>query len=152
VALVLSGLPADEFTFLGFPPRKGRDRTGLLARIAQEETTFVLLESPRRLAKTLADLPAGAPVAVCRELTKLHEEVFRGTAGEAAEHFIGDVKGEVVVVVRGGTGKTSPSFEEAVGLAKGYVAAGESTSRAAARAARETGARRNEIYGRLVGG
>jgi len=152
VALVLSGLPADEFTFLGFPPRKGRDRTELLARIAQEENTFLLLESPKRLAKTLADLPSGASVAVCRELTKLHEEIFRGTAGEAAEHFAGDVKGEVVIVVRGGTEKAAPSFEEAVALAKGYVAAGESTARAAARAAQETGTRRNQIYGRLVAG
>jgi len=150
VALVLSGLPADEFTFLGFPPRKGRDRARLTGRIAREDATFVLFESPKRLAKTLAGLPPEAPVAVCRELTKLHEEVFRGTAAEAAEHFAGDVKGEVVIVVRGGTEKEAPTFEEALALARGYVAAGESPSRAAARAARETDHRRGEIYGRLV--
>ena len=101
-ALVTSGLPADAVVFLGFPPRKGRERTELLDRISGEPSTFVLFESPHRLARTLGDLPSGAPVAVCRELTKLHEEVFRGTAGEAAGHFSGTVKGEVVLVVRGG--------------------------------------------------
>ena len=90
--------------FLGFPPRKGRERKGLLDSISGEPSTFVLFESPHRLAKTLGELPPEAPVAVCRELTKLHEEVFRGTAGEAAEHFSGTVKGEIVLVVRGGAG------------------------------------------------
>src|SRR5919199_3861368 len=78
-ALVASGLPADVVVFIGFPPRKGRERTELLERIATEPATFVLFESPHRLGKTLGSLPAGIPVAVCRELTKLHEEIFRGT-------------------------------------------------------------------------
>lgn len=82
-ALVASGLPADVVVFLGFLPRKGRERTDLLARIARERSTFVLFESPHRLAKTLGELPPETLVVVCRELTKLHEEVFRGTAGEA---------------------------------------------------------------------
>src|SRR5215204_1423997 len=102
VALVAYGLPAVTVVFLGFLPRKGRERTELLARIARERSTFVLFESPHRLAKTLGELPAEAPVAVCRELTKLHEEVFRGTAGEAERHFAGRTKGEIVLVVRGG--------------------------------------------------
>src|SRR5215210_3325644 len=79
-ALVVSGLPADTVVFTGFPPRKGADRAELLERIITEASTFVLFESPHRLQKTLVDLPAETPVAVCRELTKLHEEVFRGTA------------------------------------------------------------------------
>jgi 16S rRNA (cytidine1402-2'-O)-methyltransferase len=149
-ALVASGLPADTAVFLGFLPRKGRERTELLARISEEGSTFVLFESPRRLAKTLGDLPAETPVAVCRELTKLHEEVFRGTAAEAAQHFPEGTKGEIVLVVRGGTAVGPGSAEEAVALARGYVAEGESPSRAAARAARETGRRRAEIYDRLV--
>ncbi len=151
-ALVASGLPADAVVFLGFPPRKGKERTELLARIAGEPSTFVLFESPHRLAKTLGDLTSGAPVAVCRELTKLHEEVFRGTAGEAAEHFPGPVKGEVVVVVRGGTDAATPSLEDAVERARGYVEAGEGSSRAAARAARETGLRKRDIYERVATG
>src|ERR687896_1300431 len=102
-ALVASGLPADTVVFTGFPPRKGRGRKELLERIATEPSTFVLFESPHRLGKTLRDLPSETPVAVCRELTKLHEEVFRGTAEETARHFPGRVKGEIVLVIRGGT-------------------------------------------------
>jgi 16S rRNA (cytidine1402-2'-O)-methyltransferase len=110
----------------------------------------VLFESPHRLGKTLEELPAEASVAVCRELTKLHEEVFRGTAKEAARRFSERVRGEVALVVRGGTDAEPAGFEEAVELARGYVAKGESPSRAAARAARESGLKRGEIYARLV--
>ena len=150
-ALVASGLPADVVVFLGFLPRKGRERKELLEKIGRETSTFVVYESPHRLSKTLGELSPGAPVAVCRELTKLHEEVFRGTAGEAGEHFSSEVKGEIVLVVRGGGVKDEPeSFEEVVERAKRYVADGESRSRAAARAAGESGRRRGEIYDRLV--
>lgn len=152
-ALVASGLPPDRFVFLGFLPRKGKERTELVARVSEEPSTFVLFESPHRVAKTLGELPPDAPVAVCRELTKLHEEVYRGTAAEAAERFSEGVKGEIVLVVRGGTGAGGPAdFEEAVELARGYVAGGESPSRAAALAARESGRRRKEIYDRLAKG
>jgi 16S rRNA (cytidine1402-2'-O)-methyltransferase len=149
-ALVASGLPADTVVFTGFPPRKGRGRRELLERIATEPSTFVLFESPHRLGKTLRDLPSGARVAVCRELTKLHEEVFRGTAEEAARHFSGGVKGEIVLVVRGGADKADESIDDVVMLARTYVAGGASPSRAAARAARESGRRRGEVYERLV--
>ena len=150
-ALVASGLPADTVVFFGFLPRKGKERMELLSRIAEERSTFVLFESPHRLAKTLGELPAKTPVAVCRELTKLHEEVFRGTAAEAAQRFSGGTKGEIVLVIRGGTGAEPAGLEEAVELARGYVTKGESPSRAAARAARASGRRRAEIYDRLVG-
>jgi 16S rRNA (cytidine1402-2'-O)-methyltransferase len=150
-ALVASGLPADAVVFLGFLPRKGKERTKLLTRIAEERSTFVLFESPHRLAKTLQALPAEAPVAVCRELSKLHEEVFRGTAAEATRRFSGGTKGEIVLVIRGGTGTGPAGFEEAVELARGYVSEGQSPARAAARAARASGRRRAEIYDRLVG-
>jgi 16S rRNA (cytidine1402-2'-O)-methyltransferase len=149
-ALAASGLPSDAFTFLGFLPRKGRERRDLLDRISKEETTFVLFESPHRLTKTLSELPPDAPIAVCRELTKLHEEVFRGTAAEAAEHFAGPVKGEIVVVIRGGTAAARPSLEDAVEKARGYVAEGEGPSRAAARAARETGFKKGDLYDRMT--
>src|SRR5918999_2053355 len=110
-ALVASGVPADTVVFAGFPPRKGRDRKDLLERVATEPSTFVLFESPHRLGKTLRDLPSETPVAVCRELTKLHEEVFRGTAEETARRFSGNVKGEVVLIVRGGAGAGEASVE-----------------------------------------
>jgi 16S rRNA (cytidine1402-2'-O)-methyltransferase len=150
MALVVSGLPADTVVFTGFPPRKGTERKELLERVATEPSTFVLFESPHRLGKTLRDLPSGTPVAVCRELTKLHEEVFRGTAEEAARHFPGRVKGEIVLVIRGGT--ADEGLEEVVRRARDYVAEGESPSRAAARAARDSGHRRGEIYEHLVKG
>lgn len=150
-ALAVSGMPPDAVVFSGFPPRKGRDRAELLRRISGERSTFVLFESPNRLAKTLSELSGELPVAVCRELTKLHEEVFRGTAAEAAEHFAGGTKGEIALVVRGGVEQEAPSLEEAAERAKGYVAEGESPSRAAARAAREYGHRRGEVYDFLVG-
>src|SRR3712207_6008639 len=120
-ALVASGLPADAVVFLGFPPRRGKERADLLARIPKERSTFVLFESPHRLGKTLEELPPEAPVAVCRELTKLHEEVFRGTAGEASRRFSQGVKGEVVLVVRGGMGAGPVGFEEAVEDRKSVV-------------------------------
>ncbi|WP_119068902.1 16S rRNA (cytidine(1402)-2'-O)-methyltransferase [Rubrobacter indicoceani] len=149
-ALAASGLPADTVTFVGFPARKGRERRETFGRISTEKTTFILYESPKRLAKTLLELPPESPVAVCRELTKLHEEVFRGSASAAADHFSGDVKGEVVVVVRGGAAARAATLEEAVLLAREYTAAGDKPSRAAARAAGETGRRKNEVYARLV--
>jgi 16S rRNA (cytidine1402-2'-O)-methyltransferase len=151
-ALVASGLPADTVIFAGFPPRKGRGRADLMERIATEASTFVLFESPHRLGKTLEDLPVETPVAVCRELTKLHEEVFRGTAGQAARHFSGGVKGEIVLVIRGGTAKVEESIEDVVRRARDYLAQGESPSRAAQKAARESGLRRGEVYERLVKG
>ena len=149
-ALVASGLPLDEVIFLGFPPRKGRLREEVLGRIVREEATFVFFESPHRLVRTLGDLPGEVPVAVCRELTKLHEEVFRGTAGEAANHYAEGPRGEIVLVVRGGAAEKSSDLEEVIEKAKGYIAEGESPSRAAARAAREFGRKRSEVYDRLV--
>ena len=150
-ALVASGLPADTVVFLGFFPRKGRERTALLARIARERSTFVLFESPHRLARTLGELPGEAAVAVCRELTKLHEEVFRGTVEEAARRFSEGTRGEIVLVVRGGTKVEASSLDEVIEQARGYISEGESPSRAAARAAKESGRKKGEIYPRLVG-
>jgi 16S rRNA (cytidine1402-2'-O)-methyltransferase len=150
-ALVASGLPADTVVFLGFLPRKGREREELLGRVASEEATFVFFESPHRLAKTLKDLPAEAPVAVCRELTKLHEEIFRGTAGEAIERYAEGARGEIVLVVRGGVAAEPMALEEVVQRARAYIAQGQSPSRAAARAAKESGRKRGEVYDRLVG-
>jgi 16S rRNA (cytidine1402-2'-O)-methyltransferase len=150
-ALVASGLPTDEVVFLGFPPRKGRERQEVFKRVAREQATFVFFESPRRLAKTLEEMPVEAPVAVCREMTKLHEEVFRGTAGEAVERYAEGARGEIVLVVRGGMAEEIPDLEEVVERARGYIARGESPSKAAAQAAKEYGRKRGEVYDRLVG-
>jgi 16S rRNA (cytidine1402-2'-O)-methyltransferase len=103
-ALVASGLPADRFSFLGFPDRKGRGRQSVLEKIATSEESVVLFESPNRLVRLLEDLAhtcgGDRRVAVARELTKLHEEFFRGTLEDAAGYY-GDhpPRGEVTVVV-----------------------------------------------------
>jgi 16S rRNA (cytidine1402-2'-O)-methyltransferase len=105
-ALSASGLPADRYLFLGFPPRKGTSRKELLATIAKSPWTVVLYESPNRLGALLKDLGAtvgGERAAVVgRELTKLHEEIVVGTLDELAARFAeASVKGEVTVVVAG---------------------------------------------------
>ena len=102
-ALALSGFPGDGFLFLGFLPRRKKERQGSLREASLSVVPLVLFEAPHRLRATLADLDAvlgDRPLAVCRELTKLHEEVFRGTAAQALEHF-DSPRGEVVVVVQG---------------------------------------------------
>jgi 16S rRNA (cytidine1402-2'-O)-methyltransferase len=103
-ALVASGMPADRFSFLGFPDRKGRGRTDLLARVRASTETVVLFESPRRLVRLLDDLAevcgVERRVAVARELTKLHEEIHRGTLDEVAGYYReSPPRGEVTVVV-----------------------------------------------------
>ena len=102
-ALALSGFPGDGFLFLGFLPRRKKERQGSLREASLSVVPLVLFEAHHRLRATLADLDAvlgDRPLAVCRELTKLHEEVFRGTAAQALEHF-DSPRGEVVVVVQG---------------------------------------------------
>ena len=104
-ALVASGLPTREFTFVGFVEKKSGPRRRMLERLLAEGRTIVLYESPYRLGDLLADLASLAPdsrVVVARELTKLHEELVRGTAAELAARFAEKApKGEVTVVIRG---------------------------------------------------
>jgi 16S rRNA (cytidine1402-2'-O)-methyltransferase len=103
-ALVASSIPMDRFLFLGFPDRKGAERTRLLARVAEAQEAVVLFESPGRLSHLLEDLAEACGgerrVSVARELTKLHEEHFRGTLSEAARYY-GEhpARGEVTIVV-----------------------------------------------------
>ena len=108
-ALVASGLPTREFTFVGFPEKKSGARRRELARLLAEGRTLVLYESPYRIADLLADLAAVDPearVAVARELTKVHEEIARGTAADlAARYASARAKGEITVVVAPGAKK-----------------------------------------------
>ena len=102
-ALAVSGLPADAFLFLGFLPRRHRERRERLREAASSPLTLVLFEAPHRLRGTLGDISeifGGRLIAVCRELTKLHEETFRGTASEALAHF-DSPRGEFVLLVAG---------------------------------------------------
>ncbi|MGQ9686877.1 MAG: 16S rRNA (cytidine(1402)-2'-O)-methyltransferase, partial [Thiobacillaceae bacterium] len=102
-ALAVSALPTRQFTFVGFLPRRQGERRRLLSALAAQPQTIVALESPHRLLATLADVLAvlgDRRIAVCRELTKLHEEVFRGHVSEAVAHF-GQPRGEFTLVVAG---------------------------------------------------
>jgi 16S rRNA (cytidine1402-2'-O)-methyltransferase len=116
-ALVVSGLPTDRFCVEGFLPRKGTERRRRLAALMADDRTGVVLEAPGRVAGTLAELAVvdpARPVAVVRELTKVHEEVWRGSLGDAAAAFGADpVRGEVVLVV-GGAPPPAPPDERDV--------------------------------------
>jgi 16S rRNA (cytidine1402-2'-O)-methyltransferase len=155
-ALVLSGLPADRFVFEGFLPRKGRARADRLAAVAVERRTVVLYESPRRVLGTLADLVAVAgrdrPVALARELTKLHEEVLRGSLAEVLDALGGDEpRGECVVVLGGAPeAATAVSDEELDAALARELAAGASTRDAADAVSARLGIARRAAYERAV--
>ncbi len=154
-ALVVSGLPTGRFVFEGFLPRKMGERRERLRALAHDPRTVVAFESPLRLATLLRDILVelgDRRVAVCRELTKLHEEVFRGRGSEAlarlADH---EPKGEVVLVVEGAT-SVEPELAELVAEAHRLVRGGMRKREAATLVARRTGGSANEIYEGLVAG
>ena len=144
-ALVASALPADAWRFAGFLPRK---RAALVEAFGSPET-LVAFESPRRVAsslRVLAELDPERPVAVCRELTKVHEEVVRGTAAELAERYAeADPRGEIVLVVGGAPPSEGPS-EAAVDAVRRLVEAGAKPRTAASVVAELTGAPANALY------
>jgi 16S rRNA (cytidine1402-2'-O)-methyltransferase len=149
--LVASGLATGRFTFEGFLPRKGSGRSRRLAALVGEERTMVLFEAPHRLARTLDDLAAALggerPVALARELTKLHEEVWRGTLAQAAARAAADEpRGEHVVVVEGAPPAEPADDDELVELVRAELAAGRSTRDAAAEVARRTGEPKRRVY------
>jgi 16S rRNA (cytidine1402-2'-O)-methyltransferase len=148
VALMVSGLPAREFTYLGFLPRAPADRRRVLADAAAEPRTLVLFESPHRLRGALADIATAfgdRPLAVCRELTKLHEEVFRGTARQALAHFT-EPRGEFTLVIAGAA--TAPPADEAAALREleALKRAGAGAREASVVVARRTGVPRRRLY------
>jgi 16S rRNA (cytidine1402-2'-O)-methyltransferase len=145
-ALVVSGLPCDRWRFVGFLPRARRQLGELLAGVTD---TLVAFESPARLAKTLELLAAQDPAraaAVCRELTKLHEEVRRGSAAELAAYY-GETpaRGEVVLVVGAAELARAP-LQEALVAVRELIDAGAKPRPAAAAVAKLTGLRANELY------
>jgi 16S rRNA (cytidine1402-2'-O)-methyltransferase len=145
-ALVASGLPAEHWRFVGFLPRKAAEREQLLERA---EETLVAFESPKRLAATLAQLAARDPqreVAVCRELTKVHEEVRRASAAELADHYRQNpARGEVVLVI-GAASSEGASLKDALAVLRDLIDAGAKARPAAAAVAKLTGLRANELY------
>lgn len=149
-ALAASGFDARRFVVEGFLPRKGPERKERLAALASEERTMVLFCATHRVARDLADLAAGLgadrPVAVCRELTKLHEEVRWGTLAEAVTHLEDrGARGEYTVVIQGAA-PTIPALDDALSEAVQRIAGGESLAVAVREVAAEFGVRRRALY------
>lgn len=151
-ALSVSGLPSQPFAFVGFPPPRGRRRTKFFEDWAALAMTLVLYESPRRLPRTLQDILThwgNRRVAVARELTKVHEEVFRGTVSQALEVFHVAPRGEVTLVVEGAVGPspwktlTETSWKEALAA---WLARGETVKDAVDMVQKTFKVRRREAY------
>ena len=147
-ALVVSGLPTNQFIYLGFLPRKKGERIRLLESIVDEPRTIVAFEAPHRLLATLADIEdilGDRNIAVCRELTKLHEEVFRSTVSQARAHF-SQPRGELTLVIAGNSGEgeeiTGSIREELYNLRREGVSAKE----AVAQLASATKLSKNSLY------
>ena len=158
-ALMASGLPADQFFFTGFLPRKGGARAERLAFLAGLPATLVLYEAGNRTGATLLDLAEafGDRLAVVgRELTKLHEELARGRLTGLAARFSGEVRGEVTIVVAGADAVAPPRVEEPLEEElRRRLEAGEAPSQTARQVARARGLTRAEVYDaleRLKGG
>jgi 16S rRNA (cytidine1402-2'-O)-methyltransferase len=158
-AVVASAVAGPRWSFEGFLPRSGRERRERLARIAGDDRGTVIFEAPTRLASTMRDLVAtcGAErsAAVCRELTKLHEQIVRATLGELAEAVRDNeipTRGEIVIVIGPSTGTALSRDERRAALAEGraqvdaLVAGGLNRSEAARRVAAATGLSRRTLY------
>jgi 16S rRNA (cytidine1402-2'-O)-methyltransferase len=148
MALVISGLPTARFVFEGFLPRSGRDRAERLAEVAAERRTVVLYEAPHRIERTLADLRAacgeGRRVAVARELTKLYEDVTRGTLGDIE---IGTPRGEYVVVIEGAATEPVAADDDAIRTAlRAELATGATKKDAIAAVSARLGVPRRSVY------
>ena len=154
-ALAVSGLPVDRFCFEGFLPRKAGERRSRLAGLADERRTMVFFESPHRLADALTDAAAafgsGRPAAVCRELTKTHEEVRRGPLSELASWAADGVRGEITLVVGGAPAEpVSLSPSELADLVAGEEAAGATRKDAIRAVVVRTGLPRRTVYDAVV--
>ena len=148
-ALVASGLPFRQFAFLGFLPRRSVERQRLFASRAADPATLVFFESPHRLRDALHDALASLgdrTVAVCRELTKLHEETFRGPLTDAIAHFA-EPRGEFTVVIEGAAAQTADVSDDDLRAELRRLRELGVTSRdAATEVARRTGAAKRRVY------
>ncbi|MWV59964.1 16S rRNA (cytidine(1402)-2'-O)-methyltransferase [Rathayibacter sp. VKM Ac-2754] len=149
MALAVSGLPTDRFSFEGFLPRKHGERISTFRALVDERRTMVFFESPHRIGDALADLvEVMGPerrVVVCRELTKMFEEVRRGPAAELAEWAAGGLRGEICLVVEGAPVREA-SLEDALLAVLERVAAGDRLKEASAEVAEHTGLSRRALY------
>jgi len=150
-ALVASGLPCDSFLYLGFLPRRRSERLGLLGEVAQERRTLVAFEAPHRLRKSLATIAetlGDRPLAICRELTKLHEEIWRGTVSEARAHFKKvRPRGEFTLVIGGALEERERwSAEQVQARLEQLLEQGLTRPAAARRVAAISGWNRRKVY------
>lgn len=153
-ALALSGFNGDRFVFEGFLPRKGGERAGAIERIAAEQRTVVLFAAPSRVAADLGDLAAVDPhrrVVVTRELTKMYEEIWRGSLGDAFDHWSthGTAKGEFTLVIEGAP-QRSVSIDDALEAVRALITEGSSTSDAVRTIAVDFGVSRRVLYERVL--
>lgn len=151
MALVISGFDSTRFVFEGFVPRSGRERTERLAEVAAERRTIVLYEAPHRVERTVADLTAacgpGRRIALTRELTKLHEEVWRGTLAEAALHLAERApRGEYVLVVEGAPPAVEADDEAILAALRMALGGGADRRAAIATVMASTGAAKRKVY------
>ncbi len=155
-ALALSGMPTERFTFEGFLSAAAGERKKQLAALAGERRTMVFYESPHRLSATLlamADAFGEREIAIVKEITKIHEQVWRTTLPQAAEFYSANTpKGEFVLVVMGASEemRAELSIEQAVAIAESYIADGMAPTAAAKRAAAESGIKRALIYSEIA--
>lgn len=155
-ALCVSGLSTGRFTFEGFLSVNKKSRKEHLDALKDEQRTMIFYEAPHKLPNTLKDLYehfGERRLTICRELTKLHEEIIRTTTKEAFENYSeGTLRGEIVLVLEGAEKEIEKKFtlEEAVALAEKFMAEGKKTSDAAKQAASVTGFKKNDIYKELM--
>ena len=156
-ALSVSGLPTGRFTFEGFLAMNKKNRRAHLEELRQEQRTMIFYEAPHKLTATLADLAEvfgpDRRISLCRELTKLHEEVRRTTLGEAVTWYEANPpRGEFVLVVEGAAenAKEAPTLEQGLERVAQLRAEGLSLKDAARQAAKETGLPKNELYSRAM--
>jgi len=154
--LAASGLPSEAFLYLGYLPRKSGERQAFLGQVAGLPYTLIFLETPHRLQEALADLETvlgDRPIAVARELTKLHEEIWRGGLSGARVHFEkNEPRGEFTLVVAGKPpdGRQKWTEEKVMIAVRFGVKLGEPPSALAKRVAEESGWDRREIYKRII--
>jgi 16S rRNA (cytidine1402-2'-O)-methyltransferase len=151
MALVISGLPTSRFVFEGFLPRSGAERTERLAMATTESRTTVFYEAPHRLVKTLSDLTTACGamrgVVLARELTKLHEEIWRGTLQDANMHVAKtEPRGEYVIILEPAKPPAPPTDEELLAAIRAEIAKGVSRKDSAARVSARFGVAKRTVY------
>jgi len=147
-ALAISGMPTDRFTYLGFLPNRSAGRCRVLEEIIDEQATLVILEAPHRVRASLSDMLAvlgDRNITVCRELTKIHEEVFRGRISQVIEHFA-EPRGEFTLIIEGKP-KSKPELTESdVEQLRTMKNSGSAAREAIATVMKQTGLSKRELY------